>query len=133
MLETTYWLLTATKLKLHRSRYPPPRVRCGPLCPRLSLLTGTALETKRLNLIQVVESVGEYINHEDATVRSKAVRYLSASFAALPKDFLSRQQLMVLTEFFCARMQDGGCLGALVHLQSLKRFNSEMAVITVKA
>lgn len=99
----------------------------------IQILTRAALESKQLNLIQVVESVGEYINHEDATIRSKAVRYLSASLAALPADFLSRQQLMVLAEFFSARMQDGSCLGALVHLQGLKRFNNEMAVITVKA
>ncbi|KAI9731957.1 MAG: hypothetical protein M1834_004408 [Cirrosporium novae-zelandiae] len=91
------------------------------------------LESKETSLIDVVQSLGEYINEQDVTIRSKAVSYLAAVIAALPPRFLNRQQIQVLCQFFCDRIEDGGALGGLLGLQALDRFNEDMAVMIVRA
>lgn len=91
------------------------------------------LENKETTLIEVVQSLGEYINDEDAVIRGKAVSYLTAVLKALPQKFLSRQQIQVLTTFYCNRVEDGGAITGLDTLQSLDRFNKDMAMDTVRA
>lgn len=85
------------------------------------------METKKTSLIDVVQSLGEYINDEDPILRGKAVSYLTAVIKALPPKFLSRQQIQVLTTFFCDRIQDGGAVAGLDTLQRLDRFNNQLA------
>jgi DNA repair/transcription protein MET18/MMS19 len=77
--------------------------------------------------VDVVQSLGEYINDEDPILRGKAVSYLTAVIKALPPKFLSRQQIQVLTTFFCDRIEDGGAVAGLDTLQKLERFNKYMA------
>lgn len=91
------------------------------------------LENKEISLIEVVQSLGEYINDEDSSIRSRAVTYLSHVIGALPNTTLSRQQVQVLCQFLCDRIEDGGAVGGLRKLQSLGRFNKEMAVMTFRA
>ncbi|KAI4207129.1 MAG: hypothetical protein LQ348_000669 [Seirophora lacunosa] len=91
------------------------------------------LESKELSLIEVVQSLGEFINDEDPSIRSKAVTYLSQVISALPDATLSRQQVQVLCQFLCDRLEDGGALGGLRKLQSLGRFNQEMAIMAFRA
>ncbi|KAB8071442.1 RNAPII transcription regulator C-terminal-domain-containing protein [Aspergillus leporis] len=85
------------------------------------------VENKETTLIEVVQSLGEYINNEDPILRGKAVSYLTAVIKALPPKFLSRQQIQVLTAFFCDRIQDGGAVAGLDTLQKLDRFNKQLA------
>ena len=92
-----------------------------------------ALENKELTLIDVVQSLGDYINDEDNTNRARALDYLVQVTAALGPDFLSKQQTQVLCQFFCDRIEDDGAPGGLRHLQSTSRYNSEMATMTFRA
>lgn len=89
--------------------------------------------SKSKSLIDVVQSLGEYINDEDASIRSKAVTYLSQVISALPDTTLSRQQIQVLCQFLCDRIEDGGAVSGLRSLQGLRRFNQDMAVMTFRA
>lgn len=91
------------------------------------------VESKQTALIDVVQSLGEYINDEDAILRGKAVSYLTAVIKALSPKFLSRQQIQVLTTFFCDRIEDGGAVTGLDTLQKLDRFNAELAQTTARA
>ena len=91
------------------------------------------LESKQVTLIEVVQSLGEYINDEDATIRSKAVSYLSQVVGSLQPAFLARQQVQVLCQFLCDRIEDGGAVSGLTKLQGLTRLNKEMAVMTLRA
>lgn len=91
------------------------------------------LDLKETTLIDVVQSLGEYINDEDASIRSKAVTYLSHVISAVPDSTLSRQQVLVLCQFLCDRIEDGGAIGGLRELQSLSRFSREMAIMTFRA
>ncbi|MCJ1313855.1 hypothetical protein MMC25_007535 [Agyrium rufum] len=95
--------------------------------------SATKLSNKEITLIDIVQSLGEYINDEDATIRSRAVRYLSDVIGCLPPNFLTRQQIQVLNQFLCDRIQDGGAIGGLSKLANLPRFNKEMAVMTFRA
>lgn len=81
----------------------------------------------------MVQSLGEYINDEDEKIRARAVSYLVAIISALPPKFLTRQQIDVLCQFFCARIEDGGALEGLSKLQSLDRFTAEMGQTVVRA
>lgn len=91
------------------------------------------MEGKRSTLIDVVQSLGEYISDEDPILRGKAVSYLAAVIKSLSPKFLSRQQVEVLTTFFCDRIQDGGAITGLITLQKLDRFSRDMAQATSRA
>ncbi|RAH45596.1 MET18/MMS19 family protein [Aspergillus brunneoviolaceus CBS 621.78] len=91
------------------------------------------VENKKTTLIEVVQSLGEYINDDDPILRGKAVSYLTAIIKELPAKFLSRQQIQVLTTFFCDRIQDGGAVAGLETLQKLDRFNKPLAEEVTRA
>ena len=84
-------------------------------------------------MIEIVQSLGEYINDEDDKIRARAVSYLTAIINALPSTYLSRQQIDVLCNFLCARIDDGNAVEGLSRLQSLDRFTKDMAQTVVKA
>ncbi|KAL4902630.1 hypothetical protein BDW74DRAFT_180732 [Aspergillus multicolor] len=85
------------------------------------------VESKKTTLVEIVQSLGEYVNDEDPLLRGKAVSYLSAVIKALPPKFLTRQQVQVLTTFFCDRIEDAGAVAGLETLQKLDRFTKDMA------
>lgn len=80
-----------------------------------------------------MQSLGEYINDEDPILRGKAVSYLTAVIKALSPKYLSRQQIQVLTTFFCDRIEDGGAVAGLETLQKLDRFHRELAEEVARA
>lgn len=88
---------------------------------------------KKTTLIEVVQSLGEYINDEDPIIRGKAVSYLSAVVKPLPSNFLTRQQVQVLTTFFCDRIEDAGAIPGLETLQNADRFYKELAEEVARA
>ncbi|KAF7714366.1 Uncharacterized protein PECH_001931 [Penicillium ucsense] len=100
-----------------------------------SIANGVAkdLESKKTTLIGIVQQLGEYINDEDPILRGKAVSFLTAVIKALPPKFLSRQQIQVLTSFFCDRIEDGGAVAGLDTLQRLDRFTNELAAEVAQA
>ncbi|KAL9101550.1 MAG: hypothetical protein Q9163_003205 [Psora crenata] len=100
---------------------------------RIAQDTAKALETNHTTLIEVVQSLGEYINQEDATKRAGAVQYLSHIMGCLPPNFLSRQQVRLLCQFLCDRIEDGGALQGLKNLETMGRYNQEMAILTFRA
>ncbi|KAL4977710.1 RNAPII transcription regulator C-terminal-domain-containing protein [Aspergillus desertorum] len=85
------------------------------------------VESNKTTLVEIVQSLGEYVNDEDPLLRGKAVSYLSAVIKALPPNFLTRQQVQVLTTFFCDRIEDSGAIAGLETLQKLERFTKGMA------
>lgn len=85
------------------------------------------MESKKATLVEIVQSLGEYINDEDPLLRGKAVSYLTAVIKSLPAKFLTRQQVQVLTTFFCDRIEDGGAIAGLETLQKSDRFTKSMA------
>ncbi|KAI9702073.1 MAG: hypothetical protein M1836_001417 [Candelina mexicana] len=96
------------------------------------------LETKDLKLLDLVQSLGEYLTEDDITIRANAIAFLAAILAALPSKFLSRQQTQVLCTFFCDRLADegGGLKSAargLLELQRSGRFDQVAAVQTATA
>ncbi|KAH8692191.1 putative DNA repair/transcription protein [Talaromyces proteolyticus] len=95
--------------------------------------TAQDVENKQITLIDVVQSLGEYVNEEDAILRGKAVSYLAAVVKELSPKFLSRQQIQVLTTFFCDRIEDGGSVTGLDTLQKLDRFSKELTQDTARA
>ncbi|KAL2444285.1 DNA repair/transcription protein mms19 [Exophiala dermatitidis] len=95
--------------------------------------TAQKLETRQTTLIDVVQSLGEYINDGDDKIRARAISYLVAVISALPPKYLSRQQIQVLCQFLCDRIEDGGAIDGLSKLQSLDRFTNEMAQMVLRA
>ncbi|RMZ78055.1 hypothetical protein DV737_g4053, partial [Chaetothyriales sp. CBS 132003] len=95
--------------------------------------TAQRLERREATLIEVVQSLSEYINDEDAKIRGRAISYLTAIITALPPSYLTRQQIDVLCNFLCARIEDGHAVEGLSHLQGFDRFTTAMAQTVVKA
>ncbi|RMZ86901.1 hypothetical protein DV736_g5870, partial [Chaetothyriales sp. CBS 134916] len=95
--------------------------------------TAQRLERREATLIEIVQSLGEYINDEDAKIRGRAISYLTAIITALPPTYLTRQQIDVLCNFLCARVEDGHAVEGLSHLQGFDRFTTAMAQTVVKA
>ena len=98
-----------------------------------TLTSAAELESQQLTLIGLVQSLGEYIIDEDATIRSKAVTFLSQVIGALSPTFLSRQQIQVLCQFLCERIEDGGAVAGLTRLQELERCNKDMVILILRA
>lgn len=123
------------------SALPRELRKVGRFAPHLTPLQTIALltqividvETKKTTLIDTVQSLGEYINDEDPILRGKAVSYLTAVISALSPKYLSRQQIQVLTTFFCDRIEDGGAVAGLQVLQGLERFNRFLATEVAQA
>ncbi|KAL8712431.1 MAG: hypothetical protein Q9220_003279 [cf. Caloplaca sp. 1 TL-2023] len=91
------------------------------------------LQAGQTSLIDIVQSLGDFINDEDPAIRSKAVTYLSHVIEALPDATLSRQHVQVLCQFLCDRIEDSGAMMGLTKLQSMGRFTKEMAITTLRA
>lgn len=91
------------------------------------------VEGKKTTLIELVQQLGEYINDEDPILRGKAVSFLTSVIKSLSPRYLSRQQIQVLTTFFCDRVEDGGAIAGLDTLQRLDRFNKDLATETAQA
>ena len=130
--ETMCLRLRVTKNKPCRSPKILQAVRSPTLAPE-DANAGAELESHQRTLIEVVQSVGEYINDEDEKIRARAVSYLTAIISTLSAGFLSRQQINVLCDFLCARIEDGGAIEGLSHLQGLHRFTGAMAQTVVTA
>ena len=135
MSDTSDYLLTididkigATKIAGETATSMDPSNYTLPL-----LIIFTELENRTVTLIEVVRSLGDYINDESAIIRSKAVRYLSEVIGALSPNFLTRQQIQVLDQFLCDRIEDGGAVSGLSKLSALGRFTGDMAVMTFRA
>ncbi|KAK6380376.1 hypothetical protein LTS17_005566 [Exophiala oligosperma] len=91
------------------------------------------LESRQTTLIEVVQSLGEYINDDDEKIRGRAVSFLVAVISSLPPKYLSRQQILVLCKFLCDRIEDGGAVNGLSQLRSLDRFTNDMAQTVMRA
>lgn len=91
------------------------------------------LESKQTSLLQVVQSLNEYIQDEDPIIRAKAVQYLSLVIGAIPSNCLTIQQVQVLCEFLCAQLENGGAVTALRKLSGLRKFTQDMAKMTIRA
>ncbi|KAJ5085303.1 Armadillo-like helical [Penicillium argentinense] len=91
------------------------------------------VEGKKTTLIEIVQQLGEYINDEDPILRGKAVSFLTSVIKSLSPRYLSRQQIQVLTTFFCDRIEDGGAVAGLDTLQRLDRFTKELAAETAQS
>ncbi|KAL2831768.1 RNAPII transcription regulator C-terminal-domain-containing protein [Aspergillus cavernicola] len=91
------------------------------------------VESKKTTLVDIVQSLGSYINDDDPLLRGKAVSYLTAVIKALPPKFLTRQQVQVLTTFYCDRIEDAGAVVGIDTLQKLDRFTKDMAEEVAKA
>lgn len=99
----------------------------------MAILTATELESRQTTLIEVVQSLGEYINDDDEKIRGRAVSFLVAVISSLPPKYLSRQQILVLCKFLCDRIEDGGAVNGLSQLRSLDRFTNDMAQTVMRA
>ncbi|KAI9761955.1 MAG: hypothetical protein M4579_000738 [Chaenotheca gracillima] len=99
---------------------------------QIALGAAKKIESKETKLVEVVQSLGEYLTDDDATIRSKAVSYFAAVLAALDIKTLTRQQISVNAQFFCDRIQDASGLkeaaSGLLALQRCQRFSGEHAV-----
>ena len=84
-----------------------------------------------MKLLEVVQSLGEYLTDDDTTVRAGAIGYFAAVVGELGPKSLSRQHLPVITQFLCDRLEDETGLkevaSGLISLTAMHYFDSDQA------
>ena len=103
-----------------------------PEANRIAVDTAGRLERKEIKLLQLIEDIGEYVNSEDASIRSKTLDFLAEVLAALPPGVLSGQQRALLCEFILSRIADdiigiGSSAKALTALESRGKWDTPAA------
>lgn len=93
----------------------------------------TDLVSQKTPLVEVVQSLGPFINEDDPSIRSRAIQYLSEVIGQLPNSFLSRQQTQVICQFLCDRIEDGSAIPGLSKLQRAEKYTGTMATMTFRA
>ncbi|KAF8250485.1 ARM repeat-containing protein [Wilcoxina mikolae CBS 423.85] len=73
---------------------------------RIAQDTAKRIESREIKLLELVQSLGEYLTDDDTTVRAKVIGYLAAVLGELGPKSLSRQQVPVITQFLCDRFDD---------------------------
>ncbi|KAI5850424.1 RNAPII transcription regulator C-terminal-domain-containing protein [Morchella snyderi] len=104
---------------------------------RIATQSAKRIESKELKLLDVVQSLGEYLVDDDRTVRAKAISYLSAVLSSLDSKALTRQHVAVIAQFLCDRLDDESGLKetstGLIALQAMARFGKDEAVTVTEA
>lgn len=99
---------------------------------RLASRSAAALANGDLKLVELIENAGEYINHEDATMRIKSLSYLADVLEQVAPKVLKGQQRNLLCGFILTRVSDdsegtGHCARALMALERLGKWDSDTA------
>lgn len=99
---------------------------------RIAEQSSTRLQNNQLKLVELIESLGEYINNEEPTIRAKAMAYLAEVLAFIPPKVLSRHQRNLLGDFILSRIADdreglGSCAKGLLALEERGKWGSERA------
>ncbi|KAH0269611.1 ARM repeat-containing protein, partial [Aureobasidium melanogenum] len=99
---------------------------------RLAARSAAALANGDLKLVELIETAGEYINHEDATMRIKSLSYLADVLEQVAPKVLKGQQRNLLCGFILTRVSDdsegtGHCARALMALERLGKWDSDTA------
>ncbi|KAG0131695.1 putative DNA repair/transcription protein [Tuber indicum] len=104
---------------------------------RISKESAKQIQDKELKLLDLVQSLGEYLTDDDKTTRAKAIGYLSSVLGYLDPKTLSRQQVTVIAQFLCDRLEDETGLRetsqGLFALQKSSRFGREEATLVSSA
>lgn len=98
-----------------------------PGAAKIASNTAQNLQDGKVQLIDVIKALGEYLNDKDPKIRDRATHYLSAVITSLAPNFITRHDLPFLNTFLCARIEDGGAIEGLSHLQSSDRYTKDMA------
>jgi len=94
--------------------------------------TAVKLERKEIKLVALIEGIGEYINNEDAALRTNSLAYLADILSVIPKGVLSLQQRSLLCDFILSRIQDdseaiASCAKALIALEERGKWDQDTA------
>ncbi|RPA91136.1 ARM repeat-containing protein [Choiromyces venosus 120613-1] len=104
---------------------------------RISKESAKQIQDKELKLLDLVQSLGGYLTDDDKTTRAKAIGYLSSVLGYLDPKALSRQQVAVIAQFLCDRLEDETGLKetsrGLFALQKSSRFGKEEATLVSSA
>ncbi|KAL9051392.1 MAG: hypothetical protein Q9162_006046 [Coniocarpon cinnabarinum] len=104
--------------------------RNGVEAESLAKQTASRLEKKQISLVELIESLGEYLNNDDATIRIRTIAYLADVLRALPNGILSRTQREMLNDFTLSRISNGAegighSAKAVLALERLGRFDKD--------
>ncbi|KAI9657606.1 MAG: hypothetical protein M1821_002782 [Bathelium mastoideum] len=99
---------------------------------RIAGQAATRLENKDLKLVSLIELLGEYLNNDDASIRTKTIFFLADVLSVLPVRAFSRQQRNLLCDFVLSRIADDPeaiepLTRSLAALESMGKWEDERA------
>lgn len=95
--------------------------------------TASNLESKQLKLVDLITSLGEYINNrDDGSFRAKAVAYLADVLEQVPSKVLAGHERRLLCDFILGRIEGdlegiGSSARALIALEERGKWDAESA------
>lgn len=97
---------------------------------RIAGQSASKLANGDLKLVALIESIGEYLNNDEAQYRVKTLAYLADVLEQVPPKVLSGQQRNLLCGFVLSRAQDdtdgtGLCARALMALEERGKWDQE--------
>ncbi|OCK80969.1 ARM repeat-containing protein [Lepidopterella palustris CBS 459.81] len=104
---------------------------------RIAEQSATRLQNGELKLVALIENLGEYINNEESTLRTKAMAYLAEVLSFTPQKVLSRHQRNLLCDFILSRIADdgeglGSCAKGLLALEERGKWDYERATAVIE-
>ncbi|KAF9633220.1 putative dna repair transcription protein [Lasiodiplodia theobromae] len=105
---------------------------------RIATQTAERLESKQLKLLELVESLGEFLNNDDGPTRAKAMAYLADVLSATPSKAFTRQHRNLLCDFILSRIADdnegiGSSAKALMALEERGAWEKERAATVLSS
>ncbi|GME25419.1 DNA repair transcription protein [Neofusicoccum parvum] len=105
---------------------------------RIALQSAERLESKKLKLLELIESLGEYLNSDDGPTRAKAMAYLADVLSATPPKVFTRQHRNLLCDFILSRIADdtegiGSSAKALLALEERGAWEKERAATVLSS
>ncbi|KAK8254760.1 MMS19 nucleotide excision repair protein-like protein [Phyllosticta capitalensis] len=104
---------------------------------RIAAQSAERLESKKLKLLELIESLGEYLNSDDGATRAKAMAYLADVLSVTSPRVFTRQHRGLLCDFILSRVADdrevlSGCARALVALEERGAWENERVATVLK-
>ncbi|KAH7123710.1 MMS19 nucleotide excision repair protein-like protein [Dendryphion nanum] len=94
--------------------------------------SATRLQNQELKLLALIEQLGEFLNSEDGSIRSKTMAYLAEVLSFIPQKVLPLQHRNLLCDFVLSRVEDseglGSCAKALAALEERGKWDNDRAV-----
>jgi DNA repair/transcription protein MET18/MMS19 len=79
---------------------------CNGVCKPLLSFYASGIQSQNADLLKLVEKLGPTLTDKNPELREKGTQILAEVLQNLPRDFLQKSEVHLMTTFFCDRLKD---------------------------